>query len=114
MDFSDAALMIEEFAAPYTVTRAGTVEYDSDPGRPTASAPTTVSITASVQPVAGKDLQRLPEGTRTEEARTLYTRTQLLDDPEPDTVALEGATWQVESAEPWMGAFWKCVVRKVG
>lgn len=114
IDLTDVSDIIVEFGSPYTVTRAGAVEFDTIPGQPTQGTPSTFVVTAVVQPVSGRDLQRLPEGVRAESARAVFTRTALVLTP-PDTLAAEGLTWQVESDEPWAaGGFYKYIVRKVG
>lgn len=115
-DLTDVGDVISEFlTGTYTVTRPGAVEFDTTPGKPTEGAASTFTISAAVQPVSGRDLQRLPEGFRAESARTLYTQGTLRMEPAPDIVAIEGASWQVEAIEPWAaGGFSKCIVRKVG
>lgn len=114
-DLSDIGGIIEDFAAPYTVSRAGAIDFTTTPGFPLAGTPTAIPITAVVQPVRNKDLQRLPEGLRTDQLRAVFTETQLQTEPQPDTIVIDGLSWQVESVEPWeSGGFWKAIVRKVG
>jgi hypothetical protein len=114
-DLTDVGAGLEDFAEAYVVTRAGAVEFDTEPGRPTLGAPSTVNITAVVWPPTTRDLQRMPEGLRTDETRVGVTRTALVKLPAPDLLALEGGTWQVETVEPWTaGGYYRFVARKVG
>jgi hypothetical protein len=114
-DLTDVGGIIQDFGSTYTVTRAGAVDFDSDPGRPIAAAPTTFDIIALVQPVKNRDLERLPEGLRTEMVRVVFTEATMLLEPQPDQLAAEGQVWQVGTVEPWgAGGFYKVLVKKVG
>lgn len=81
----------------YLVTRRAKGTYTngrfSGPG-----TSTTIRITASVQPVDGKDLVVIPDGQRTDESRKVYTATQLLTrtpTTEPDLITIGGEPWAV-------------------
>lgn len=114
VNVTDIESIVEDFADPYVVTRQGAVNYDTVPGQPTAAASTTVNITACVQAPSGRDLMRMPEGLREEQTRIVYTGTALQLLPSPDTIAIEGADWQLETVEPFgAGAYFKCVVRRL-
>lgn len=112
----DLSFAILGFATgTYTVTR-NTASYGSD-GRLTAASPTTFSITASVQPLSGRDLQRLPEGKRTREARAVFTPTMLTPGPNlPDQIQIDGLAWEVDSVQDWqnLGGYYRAVVLKMG
>lgn len=100
-----------------TVTRRAASTYTA--GRLDTPSTSTFGIAASVQPTSGKDLQRLPEGSRTAETRTVYTSTELRCQTAaqaPDLLTLEGESWEVQTAENWgsVGAYWKCIVQKTG
>lgn len=62
--------------AAYTVTRRGTNTLD-DAGIVVLASPTTFTITAVVQPHAGRKLDALPSGQRGEDVKLLHTTTQL-------------------------------------
>lgn len=114
-DLTDVGPVLEDFAASYTVTRPGAVDWNSLPGQPVLGTPTTIAITGVLLPVSNKDLQRLPEGFRVDGVRSFYTETPLQLAPQPDLVSAEGLTWQVEALEPWAaGGFYKALLRKVG
>lgn len=90
--------VIARFATgTYTVTRtaAGTLSA----GHYTAGATSTFSIVASVQPASGRSLRVLAEGRRGDEVRELYTTTELrlgaAGSIDPDTVSIDGETWEV-------------------
>lgn len=115
MDLSSVVLSLA--SGTYTVTRRGASTYDADGvlGTPTSS---TFSATGSLQPASGRDLQRLPEGMRTREARIFFTPTALLTagaGQEPDTVAADGDTWEVSNVESWgpLGNYCKATLLKV-
>ncbi len=97
----------------YTVTRRATGEVVR--GRIQAGAPTTFTIDASVQPLGTRELLRLPEGMRGVERRLIFSPVQLFSGPTPDTIEIEGGTWEVEGAEDWnvVASFWRCTAVKV-
>ncbi|MCP3685999.1 MAG: hypothetical protein GY861_25420 [bacterium] len=86
-----------------TVTRYGAGTID-DYGEYTNGSTSTVSITASVQPVTGKNLESLPEGRQTKEAYYLFTDTELLtsrDKNKADTTEIFSDTYEVINIEKW-------------
>lgn len=101
----------------YTVTRTVPGGYGSD-GRWQPGTPSTLTINASVQPLNGRDLERLPEGERTTERLKVYSATRLFTSgagQDPDVITVEGVDHQVETAETWgpNGNYWKMIVRSV-
>lgn len=99
----------------YTVTRRGPTTVGAD-GRVDLASSSTLSILASVQPLGGRDLERLPEGLRVGERRKMYTGTVLKVSDTPDVVAIDGADWEVETCLDYqvLGAYSKYLIRKVG
>jgi hypothetical protein len=102
----------------YTVTRQSPSDYGDD-GRLQDPTTSTFDVVASVQPVNGRELQRLPEGLRTSEVRKLYTATQLKTQgaaQDPDLIQIDGDSWEVQTVERWdiLGGYWKVLVSKVG
>jgi hypothetical protein len=72
-------------------------------------------ITASVQPATGLDVQRLPEGKRNQESIKLFTPTELKSaerTQEPDLVAIDGASFEVQLCKRWdkLGSFFEVVL----
>jgi hypothetical protein len=114
-DFSDT---IARFATGrYTVTRTPARTYGGD-GLVDPASPKTLTIEASVQPLRGRELERLPEGLRSSEVMQVFTTTELKTQStshEPDVIAIDGESWQVEIVERWkdLGNFYRAVVRKV-
>jgi hypothetical protein len=78
----------------YTVTRTGASTTDGH-GRRVPGAESTFQITASIQPVSGRELRALPEAYHTDEVAIVYTTTELLGEPRPDSVAYKGNAWNV-------------------
>lgn len=76
--------------------------------RGAAEAP--IEALASVQPAPGRDVQRLPEGTRTGETVAIYTSGLALRAPDPeaglegDLVTIGGRVFRVQLVEDWTGA----------
>lgn len=116
----------------YTVTRTAPGTYGgglpvglgggvgSDDGRYRPGATSTFAIRASVQPLAGRDLLRLPEGLRTRQTIKVYTATALRTADAPDgagadVIAYQGDSYQIETVEPWAeaGGFYKAIAAKV-
>ena len=86
----------------YTVTRTGGGTYSS--GVYTAGSTSTFDITASVQPVSGRDLQVLPEGQHGNEVRVIYTTTELRTrNPTNagDKISIGSEDWEVFRFERW-------------
>lgn len=86
----------------YTVTRTVTGTYTA--GRYTDGATGTFDITASVQPVSGRDLQFVAEGEHGNEVKVVYTSTPLFTrtpTTSPDKVAIDGETYEVFRVEKW-------------
>ena len=109
--------LIDRFTTgTYTVTRASAATAYTD-GIRTAPSTSTLSVVGVVQPIPGKDLERLPEGIRDNEVKYLWTKAELKcgPDTEPDRVSVEGSTWQVEQVRKWdtLGAYWRSIIRKV-
>lgn len=62
-------------------------------------------IQASVQPLKGEDLERLPEARRKLASFSLFTESQLKAAEEnqnnPDIAVIDGQEYEVERVEPW-------------
>ena len=102
-----------------TVERSigGTMSY----GRYTEGTPTTLAITASVQPLRPDEMQLLPEGRRPEESFRLYTDTRLLTanrgtNKNADIVTIDGTRYEVLSCATWQNDIinhYKAIVSKI-
>lgn len=93
-------------SASYTVTR--TVKGTYTKGRYTAGGTSTFSVTGSLQPMdegdEGRELQVLPEGQHARNLRRFYTTTELFTltpTNDPDTISIDGETWEVLRVERW-------------
>lgn len=96
--------VIASFATPgpYTVTRTTASTYLN--GRLVAGTTSQFTITASVQPVSGRDLKALPEARHGEEVRVVYTTTALntlIPTHAADVVTLDSEPWEVFRVERW-------------
>lgn len=101
----------------YTVTRRSPSAYVA--GRLQPATTSTLTISACVQPIAGIDLQRLPEGMRIDGALSLWTTTPLFTKgaaQDPDQMVVEGETFEVATVEPWgvVGNYYKAVLQRMG
>jgi hypothetical protein len=107
--------VIATHGSSYTVTRRATGAYAS--GIWVDGATSTITIRAHVQPVTGRDLKTLPEGQRTEDARIVYTTTELKATAGgPDSIAIGGEAYEVIKVETWSGlggTHYRAVVARV-
>lgn len=76
-----------------------------------------VQVLASVQPLTGDEIARIPEGDRKRERRKAYSADLLHSGSDenqaaPDVVTVDGVKFQVESVEPWLG-HWKAILVKI-
>jgi hypothetical protein len=93
----------------YMVTRFTAASYTS--GRLNSAATTSFEVSASVQPMGTDDLMRTPEGMRTRELRQVFCTALLSSgtvDVQPDLVSIDGASWEVQSVENWLGMAGYC------
>ena len=100
----------------YTVTRKGAATYLK--GRLIAASTSTFTITASIQPLTGRDMSLLPEGSRADNTKSLYTTTQLntVGAAEPDSLTIDSVEFEVVNVEKWEGfgeIYYRTLVRKV-
>lgn len=83
---TDIATPIDFFSKTVSLTRKAAGTYDAS-GNYVEGTPTTINIFASIQPVTGRDLMDVPEGTRTEAEYKLWTR----EDLQVDDVIVDGS-----------------------
>lgn len=88
----------------YTVTRRGRAT--TLRGRQQEPTTTTLTISGSITPAGGRDLERLPEGRYDNETRVLFTTTALYvggqnETYQTDQVTLDGVLWEVQHVETW-------------
>ena len=89
-------------------------------GFATKPASADVVIQAVIWPTGGQELQVLPEGLRTREARTLVTTSALQaainpDVAYPDRFAYDGSTWEVQIVTNWSqkGSYYLSIATKL-
>ena len=112
---------IKRFAVPGGVTIRRGSAGTSYRGRHTkGSTSDTTGVVASVQPITGKELERLPEGIRSKRPAKLYSETELkmVDvgaGTPADQIIWDSETWEVSRLEPhtW-GTYYKAIIVKVG
>ncbi len=91
----------------------------------TPAAPTTLTITAVLEPasgfqrvVGGKDFRSNVDGEHVDEVRVAYTDTELLTRTptnDPDYVTIDGAQWLAMRVERWEyfgDVYWRVVLTK--
>lgn len=100
--------------------RFGIVAYD-DHGRPSIPEPIEDTIEAWVQPVSGDDIEKLPQGRRTNEVVKIYSLDEIFsastsDADMPDVIEIDGAEFEVENIYDWDddGAYWKALAVRKG
>lgn len=114
MSLNGVIVSLGAFDFQVTRTAAGTRVN----GRYTPGAQSTFTITAGIEPTAGRELKDVPEGRRGDEIVTVYTDAQLIPeapgvDPdvitylgaEPEAIAMMGAgePWTVIAVKTWPG-----------
>lgn len=105
---------IERFSTgTYTVRRAPPATFVS--GRRAIGSSYEIQVVASVQPLTGRELMRLPEGERTRERMVVFTADALhtqSDDHAGDEIIIDGDVWEVERVENWstLGGYWRSFV----
>lgn len=114
----DLSSVITSFVTgTYTVTRYSPSAYGSD-GRLDASTTATFTVDACVQPLTGRELERLPEGLQTSEVLALWSPVELKTQgagQDPDSVLIDGDSYEVQKVERWntLGAYWRVLLAKV-
>ena len=105
-------------ATIYTVTRLESNGYTD--GRRNAPTASTLTILAMVQPLSGRELDRMPEGLQDKEVRAVWTTENLKvtvagGDHEPDVITIDGAPYQVQTVENWsaLGNYRRYLAAKV-
>ena len=111
---------IAAFAVAGGVTiRRGSAGSDTK-GRYTPGSTSDITgVEASVQPITGNELQRLPEGLRTQRPVKLYTTTEIRASSvatgvPSDLIVWDGETWEVQFVEKhiWGGYYKAVIIRK--
>lgn len=109
------------FNVPGGVTIRRGSSGSSTKGRYTPGATSdTTGVVASVQPITGDELERLPEGIKSRRPAKLYTKTEVKQkdtaaQTPPDQIIWAGETWEVLSVErhTW-GDYYKAMIGRVG
>lgn len=112
---------IKNFAVPGGITIRRGSAGSSVKGRFTKGATLdTAGVVASVQPITGSELERLPEGLRSKRPEKLYSETELKQvdvgaGTPPDLVIWDGEIWEVQRVRlhTW-GGYYKAIIVKVG
>jgi hypothetical protein len=112
-DMSDVIEMLA--SGTYTVTRRSPPAFLAGRRQPPIEA--VFTTIGSVQPASGQVVDRLPEGKRNHEAMTMWCQVQLKTaeaGQEPDVVAIDGASFEVESCKRWaaLGNYYEAVLTR--
>ncbi len=103
---------------PYTVTRTVAGTYTKGRYNDTLDT-STFTIIASIQPVTGRDLSDLPEGSNGDEVRVVWTTTELITrmpGQEPDVITLDGEPYYAYKSKRWQGlgtTHWQAWVSRI-
>lgn len=105
-------------ATNYNIMRLTSNGYTD--GRRNAPAESNFTILAMVQPLTGRELDRVPEGLQDKEVRAVWTTADLIvstagDTHEPDVITIDGAPYQIQTVENWsdLGAYRRYIAAKV-
>lgn len=82
-------------------------------------AATQISVAACVQPLSGRELDRLPELLRQRELRVVFASTELYgtsDAHQADQITIDNEQWQVQTVESWatVANYYRVIVARVG
>lgn len=118
----NAADTISRFASgTYAVTRSAAGSFNATTGVYAPGSTSTIQVPASIQPLGGRELLRLPEEERTKERIVIFTAVELFTSSPAagtvgDVVAYNGKNFEVQTVERWaeLGAYWKVIAAKVG
>lgn len=100
----------------YTVTRTATGTTDTS-GIYSSGGTSTFSISASVQPLSGRDLKDLAEGMRADDFRTVWTLSELISlkvSNTPDVILIDGDHYRVNTVKhrTILSNFYRCIVER--
>jgi hypothetical protein len=120
-EMSDAIDLIG--TVTYTVTRKAAPSLVK--GKRVAGTTSALTIEALVHPVAGRELQRLPEGLRSREVISIFSKTELRTVQvvagaetacEADSIRYQGRDYEIQVVEPWdeTGGFFRYYASKLG
>lgn len=103
-----------------TITRFNAQAFDSNGRLNASTTSSTFSLTASIQPLSGRDVQRLPEGLRDRRGHSIWHTTELRPADAAagtpgDRFTYDGRTFEVISSERWadLGNFFKSIALQV-
>jgi len=103
----DVGIAIDAFAVSVTRMRKAAGAYNAD-GVWVAGAAATTALSATIQPVSGRELKDMPEGIRTEAKYIAWSRSDLLVD---DTITHKGSNYRVLFVWPRdEGAFYRAAL----
>ena len=109
---------INKFSSDFCVIRRAPGDYDTEGYYVDGGSETTFICTGSIQPVNGKELERLPETFRLSETIKIYTKEALLTGGAPselaDLVQVGSINYEVQTTEDWTahGGFFKYLATK--
>jgi hypothetical protein len=94
----DLSWLVDEFSSTTITLNRPTEGYDSNGLRTTSSVTTTFN--ASVQPITGLDLQRMPQGFQDKYLVSVWSKTQLFL---RDQLVINGDKFEVQHTDDWQG-----------
>lgn len=118
-DAADFSEQLEHFGdeQPITLRRRPAALVVDGVARPQAEVVLQL-VGAATYPANGREIQRLPEGMRTQEVRAVLSPLELHsgeDDRSPDRLEMDGELWEVQTVKHWrLGGYWEVLVTKVG
>jgi hypothetical protein len=113
---SVASVIDRQETGTYTVTRYAARTYTK--GRLDSASTSTVTIDAVIQPLSGRDLQLLPEGSSALESIAIWTRTALrvsAASQQADRISYGNETYEIQNVTVWAtpGGYYKAIASRI-
>lgn len=118
MSLLDLTGPLDALSPPVTLVRIRASAPAIERGRVVPDADAEADFVANVQPTSGRDLQRLPEGARSSETITVWSKTELrtaTSNAPADRVRYRGRIYEAQSLEDWsqLGGYFKAICAAV-
>ena len=105
--------VVDVFAVSIQIKTLADGSYDTS-GKFTPGAATTTTIRATVQPLNGEEMARLPAGRNVEEYLKVYLNYDI-GDIKKNRIIIDSVEYEIDNKHKWKEprSYWKLLVRKV-
>jgi hypothetical protein len=83
---------------PVVILRVTKGTFDKSKGRYSPDTTNEIVLSGNIQPVIGEDLNRVPEGSRLTDFKTIYLHEEL---EAKDILVYKGQRYQIEKVDDW-------------